>query len=292
MKRVLFLCLAALLMLPFFGGHSEAAASKGKILVVASSQSQMELADKSIMNVGFFLNEFAVPTEYLAERGYEIVLATPSGEMPVMDKGSNDKKFFGGDEAARAKAVAFVNGLKSISLQDAIKGGLDQYAAIFVPGGHAPMTDLMQDKDLGTILRYFHEKQKPTAFICHGPSAMLAALPDAAAYRQALVSHDAKGAMAAAKGWIYSGYEMTVLSDAENGREKSQKARRCRFTSSKLCRLRAARCASTACTVATSMTASSSQARIRPRTSNWPKSWTRPCRLSDAKPIKKSRIPF
>ena len=41
MKRVLFLCLAALLMLPFFGGHSEAAASKGKILVVASSQSQM-----------------------------------------------------------------------------------------------------------------------------------------------------------------------------------------------------------------------------------------------------------
>lgn len=216
MKRVLFLCLATLLMLPFFGGHSEAAASKGKILVVASSQSQMELADKSIMNVGFFLNEFAVPTEYLAERGYEIVLATPSGEMPVMDKGSNDKKFFGGDEAARSKAVAFVDGLKPISLTDAIKGGLDQYAAIFVPGGHAPMTDLMQDENLGTILRYFHEKQKPTAFICHGPAAMLAALPDAAAYRQALVSHDAKGAMAASsKGWIYSGYEMTVLSDAE-----------------------------------------------------------------------------
>ena len=215
MKQVLFLCLAALLLLPIFSAHSEAAASKGKILVAVSTQSQMELADKSIMNVGFFLNEFAVPTEYLAERGYEIVLATPSGQMPVMDKSSNDKKFFGGDEAARAKAVAFVNGLKPISLQDAIKDGLEQYAAIFVPGGHAPMTDLMQDKDLGTILRYFHEKQKPTAFICHGPSAMLAALPDAAAYRQALVSHDAKGAMAAAKGWIYSGYEMTVLSDAE-----------------------------------------------------------------------------
>ena len=215
MKQVLFLCLAALLLLPIFSAHSEAAARKGKILVGVSSQSQMELADKSIMNVGFFLNEFAVPTEYLAERGYEIVLATPSGQMPVMDKSSNDKKFFGGDEAARAKAVAFVNGLKPISLQDAIKDGLEQYAAIFVPGGHAPMTDLMQDKDLGTILRYFHEKQKPTAFICHGPSAMLAALPDAAAYRQALVSHDAKGAMAAAKGWIYSGYEMTVLSDAE-----------------------------------------------------------------------------
>lgn len=215
MKQILFLCLAALLVLPVFSSHSEAAASKGKILVVASSQDKMELADKSIMNVGFFLNEFAVPTEYLAERGHEIVLATPSGQMPVMDKGSNDKKFFGGDDAARAKAVAFVNGLKPISLADAIKGGIDQYAAVFVPGGHAPMTDLMQDKDLGTILSYFHEKQKPTAFICHGPAAMLSALPDAAAYRQALVLHDAKGAMTAAKDWIYSGYEMTVLSDAE-----------------------------------------------------------------------------
>ena len=111
--------------------------------------------------------------------------------------------------------MAFVDGLKPISIADAIDECLDQYAAIFVPGGHAPMTDLMQDENLGTILRYFHEKQKPTAFICHGPAAMLAALPDAVAYRQALVSHDAKGAMAAAKDWIYSGYEMTVLSDAE-----------------------------------------------------------------------------
>lgn len=216
MYRLFLLCLAVLVTLPFFSSRSEAAAaSKGKILVVASSQDKMELADKSIMNVGFFLNEFAVPTEYLAEQGYQIVLATPSGQMPVMDKNSNDKNFFNGDDAARAKAVKFVNGLTAISLKDAINGGLDQYAAVFVPGGHAPMTDLMQDKDLGTILRYFHEQQKPTAFICHGPVAMLAALPDPAAYRQALVSHDAKGAMAAAKGWIYSGYEMTVLSDAE-----------------------------------------------------------------------------
>lgn len=215
MQRFFLFCMAALLVLPLFSSRTEAAASKGKILVVASSQTQMELADKSIMNVGFFLNEFAVPTEYLAERGYEIVLATPSGQMPVMDQSSNNKNFFGGDDAARAKAVKFVSGLKPISLQDAIQGGLDQYAAVFVPGGHAPMTDLMQDKDLGTILRYFHEQQKPTAFICHGPVAALAALPDPAAYRQALVSHDVKGAMAAAKDWIYSGYEMTVLSDAE-----------------------------------------------------------------------------
>ena len=215
MKRIWMMLLALALLLPSMAADNAEAAAKGKILVVASSQDKMELADESIMNVGFFLNEFAVPTEYLAEKGYEIVLATPDGAKPVLDKGSNDKKFFGGNEAERAKAERFVNGLSPISLQAAIDGGLEQYAGIFLPGGHAPMTDLMQNEKLGVILRYFHAANKPTAFICHGPVAALAALPNAAAYRDALVKKDAKGAMEAAKGWIYNGYQMTVFSDAE-----------------------------------------------------------------------------
>lgn len=215
MYRFLLILMAAVMFLPnFLTGHSEAAA-KGKVLVVASSQNKMELADKSIMDVGFFLNEFAVPAQYLTEQGYEIVLATPSGEMPTMDRGSSDKKFFHGDETAHADAENFFNSLQPISLRDAIDGGLDEYAGVFVPGGHAPMTDLMQDENLGTILRYFHQQNKPTAFICHGPVVALAALPNAGAYRAALVNNDVKAAMENAKDWIYAGYNMTVLSDAE-----------------------------------------------------------------------------
>lgn len=214
MRCLLFAALAALLVMPLFSSNAEAAAAR-KILVVGSSEREMELADGSQMAVGFFLNEFAVPAEYLAGKGYEIVLATPSGKAPVMDAASNDKKFFGGSEAAREEAENFVRSLTPISLREAIAGGLDAYAAVFVPGGHAPMTDLMQSPELGEILRYFHAQQKPTVFICHGPAAMLAALPDAAAYRKALVRRDVRGAMAAAKDWPYAGYEMTVLSDAE-----------------------------------------------------------------------------
>lgn len=214
MKRVATMLLAACLMVPGLGGATEAAASKGKILVVASSQDKMELANHTMMDVGFYLNEFAVPTEYLADRGYQIVLATPSGKLPDMDKSSNNKNFFGGDDAARAKAVKFVESLKPITLKKALKNK-DQYAAVFIPGGHAPMTDLMQDPELGAILRDAHEKQKPTAFICHGPVAALAALPQAAEYRKALVAGDLKAAQAASQDWIYKGYAMTCLSDAE-----------------------------------------------------------------------------
>ena len=131
-----------------------------------------------------------------------------------MDASSNDKKFFNNDDTARTRAVQFVDQLPVISLKEAVKH-LDNYQALFVPGGHAPMTDLMQDPQLGTALRDFHAKNKPTAFICHGPVADLAALPDATAYRKALVSDDFPAAQKTASDWIYKGYRMTAFSDAE-----------------------------------------------------------------------------
>ncbi|MGN0954143.1 type 1 glutamine amidotransferase domain-containing protein [Dialister sp.] len=206
----LFMIISALLgMVP-----AQAAETKGKILVIASGEDTMTLKNGSTMNVGFFLNEFAVPSQYLAGEGYEIVLATPEGKKPVMDKSSNDKNFFNGSEERRASAEAFINGLSPISFKEALRH-LDEYKAIFIPGGHAPMTDLMQSRDLGEMLRYFHESGKPTAMICHGPVASLAALPQAEAYRKALVDGDFAKAQEASQNWIYKGYHMTVLSDAE-----------------------------------------------------------------------------
>ena len=213
MKRVLLFVMAVVLGMPVFNGHSAEAASQGRILLVASSQQSMQLKDGSKMEVGFYLNELAVPAQYLAQQGYEIVMATPSGEYPVMDAGSNNAKFFAGNEAARAQAQVFTENLPVISLEKANKE-LKSFDALFIPGGHAPMTDLMQNAELGTALRYFHEKNKPTAAICHGPVALLAALPQAAEFRQALVADDVKGAQAA-KDWIYAGYQMTMLSDLE-----------------------------------------------------------------------------
>jgi putative intracellular protease/amidase len=38
------------------------------------------------------------------------------------------------------------------------------------------MIDLMQDPDLGEVLRHFHTEAKTTAFLCHGPVALTAAI--------------------------------------------------------------------------------------------------------------------
>jgi putative intracellular protease/amidase len=96
-----------------------------------------------------------------------------------------------------------------------IKEGLDGYAGVFVPGGQAPVVDLMQDPDAGEILRHFHQHSKPTALLCHGPIALVSAMPHAREFRAALIAGDEKRAKEWADGWQYAGYKMTIFSASE-----------------------------------------------------------------------------
>jgi len=147
------------------------------------------------------------------------VLATPNGTKPIIDAVSDTVDHFGGDQAAYDRARRFFADAPQINavetLRAAIEGGLDRFAGVFVPGGHAPAVDLMQDADVGTILRHFHATGKPTALLCHGPVAILATLPEAAAYRAALIAGDTAKAATLGKDWIYAGYGMTVFSATE-----------------------------------------------------------------------------
>jgi putative intracellular protease/amidase len=191
--------------------------SRGAILVVGSNADSLMLANGTQAPTGNYLNETTVPAMALIAAGCNIVLATPSGAKPTLDARSVSASHFGGDEAALAEARAFWNTHPAMTdirrLGDVIGGGLDRFAAVFVPGGHAPITDLMQDADLGIVLRHFHAAGKPTAFLCHGPIAVLAALENAPAYRAALVAGTA--AAEQARDWIYAGYEMTIFSNRE-----------------------------------------------------------------------------
>lgn len=219
LKKLMVLVLAVICLIPFFGTEAQAASSKGKVLLVASSTDKLVLKDGRKDPTGYFLDELAVPTMRLIQAGYDVVLATPKGNIPVMDQVSNNIGLFYGDQAALNKALDFVQKdpvmLHPIKISDAVAEGLDNYAGVYVPGGHAPMNDLMQDKDFGKVLRYMHEHNKMTAFLCHGPIASLAVLDDAAGYRQALVSGDTAKQAEKSKNWQYAGYRMTIYSNAE-----------------------------------------------------------------------------
>lgn len=193
--------------------------SKGKILLIGSNATRIEIQGGGWYPTGQYLNETVIPAMAVVEAGYEVVLATPDGTRPHIDPASDSPGHFGGDAAAHAGAKAFWTNDPAMNqvrtLRSVIDEGLDGYAGVFVPGGHAPVVDLMQDADLGEILRHFHEQAKPTALLCHGPIAVAAAMPHAREFRAALIAGDTAKAAEWAKGWQYAGYRMTVFSTTE-----------------------------------------------------------------------------
>jgi len=193
--------------------------TKAPVLVLGSNATRIELRDGGSAAIGQYLNETVVPAMALIDAGYEVVLATPDGTRPHIDEASDNAGHFGGDQVAYDRARSFFANHASMNnvhgFRSTIEAGLDRFAGLFVPGGHAPVVDLMQDPAAGTILHHFHEAAKPTALLCHGPIAILAALPEAGAYRAALIAGDTAAAAALASSWIYAGYRMTVFSASE-----------------------------------------------------------------------------
>ena len=197
------------------GQVAQAATSKGQILVLLSSESQMQLQGGKTLSTGYYLNEFGVPADAFIQAGYELVLATPKGNAPVVDEKSVTVQYFGGSEAEMARiqqVIASIPGIDdTLSLQEVIASGLEQFEGVFIPGGHAPLIDLANNPQVGTILTHFNAQGKPTAAICHGPIALLSAQQNPQQFQQALVQQKAP----AASNWIYEGYNMTIFSDAE-----------------------------------------------------------------------------
>ena len=137
-----------------------------------------------------------------------------------MDKVSDNVMFFGDDvdslkeHKALLKRLKLVDRVESpvISLSRVEQIGYDRFDAIYVPGGHAPMSDLLKDPQLGKLLTHFHNNQKMTALVCHGPIALLSTLPNAEQFFDSLA---AGKATKKPQNWIYSGYKMTVFSNDE-----------------------------------------------------------------------------
>ncbi|EOI1436691.1 type 1 glutamine amidotransferase domain-containing protein [Cronobacter malonaticus] len=214
MKIVRHLALAAALGLSALNAHA------ASVLVVLSDSDHLDLKDGKVFPTGFYLNELMQPVKRLLDAGHQVTFATPNGLAPTLDKSSDDKMYFNNDVNAWRMHRALLDKLKLtsaasspvISLARAAQRGYGEFDAIYIPGGHAPMQDLLTSPALGKALAAFHAAGKPTALVCHGPIALLSTLPDAPAFTRQLAE---TGNAAAQPGWIYAGYRMTVISNAE-----------------------------------------------------------------------------
>ncbi|WPO47808.1 type 1 glutamine amidotransferase domain-containing protein [Pseudomonas sp. S1Bt23] len=194
-------------------------AQAANVLVVLSDSDHLDLKDGKVFSTGFYLNELMQPVKQLLDAGHSVTFATPQGKAPTLDRSSTDKMYFNNDVAALQAHQALLDQLKItspgespvISLARVEQIGYEHFDALYVPGGHAPMQDLLHSPELGRLLSNFHQNNKTTALVCHGPIALLSTLPQAQDFTRQLAS----GGKASAPGWIYAGYQFTVISNQE-----------------------------------------------------------------------------
>ncbi|MFG3497732.1 type 1 glutamine amidotransferase domain-containing protein [Streptomyces sp. NPDC047928] len=159
-----------------------------KILFVMTGADRWTLADGTTHPTGFWAEEAVAPYEAFKAAGHEIVVATPGGVVPPVDRASLAPEANGGQAGADriAATLASIDELQRPVKLDEVE--LADYAAVFYPGGHGPMEDLATDAVSGRLLTLALETGTPLGVVCHASAALLAAVredgsPAVAGYR-------------------------------------------------------------------------------------------------------------
>lgn len=145
-----------------------------KILIVLTSHSDLGNTGEK---TGFWIEEFAAPYYVLADAGVQITIVSPNGGQPPIDP----KSALESSQTAATRRFDKDSALKeklahTLKLSDVNPNDFD---AVFYPGGHGPLWDLAVDKSSIKLIETFYNQQKPIAFVCHAPGALIhAKLPN------------------------------------------------------------------------------------------------------------------
>ncbi len=138
-----------------------------KVLFVVTSNDKLGNTGEK---TGFWSEEFAAPYYELLDQGVEITIASPLGGQPPIDPKSadpssatEDTKRFDADKVLQEKLKHTLK-LSTVNQKD--------YDAVFYPGGHGPLWDLVQDQNSIALIESFYTHNKPVAFVCHAPAVL------------------------------------------------------------------------------------------------------------------------
>jgi putative intracellular protease/amidase len=147
-------------------------APKGKILLVASSPAKASNG----WPVGVWAAEITHPYDELTHAGYQVDIVSTKGGNLELDAYSDPrhKSAYSADDIV---SLGFLTSpkhaalLKNTPALESVKA--DQYDALIVAGGQAPMYTFRDNKTLQNLVRTFYESGKPTAALCHGVSSLV-----------------------------------------------------------------------------------------------------------------------
>ncbi len=155
--------------------HFHGAPTKGKILMVASSPA---ISKQTQWPIGFWAAELTHPLRVFQEAGYQVELVSTEGGKLEMDGYSNPTDASG----YSAHDVISLGFMQQKSFNDMLANtkkltevDANNYDAIFLVGGQAPMYTFKGNKDLEKLFVAFFEAGKPSSAVCHSTTLLLEA---------------------------------------------------------------------------------------------------------------------
>lgn len=141
-----------------------------KILFVLTSHAQLGSTGKG---TGVFLEELAVPYWYLLDRGHALRFASiAGGEVPI-DPGSREPSQL---SPAVERFLADEQAMAALHDSRAVDTcSIDDFDALYLPGGHGTMWDLPSSAALGRLVGHAFDAGRVVAAVCHGPAGLVAA---------------------------------------------------------------------------------------------------------------------
>lgn len=138
------------------------------ILMVLTSHAELGNTGEK---TGFWVEEFAAPYYAFKDAGVAITLASPAGGQPPIDPKSelDDSQT---PATVRYDADAEVQNVMANTL---VLGDInvDDFDAVFYPGGHGPLWDLTENSESIQLIERFLTDNKPVATVCHATAALL-----------------------------------------------------------------------------------------------------------------------
>jgi putative intracellular protease/amidase len=138
-----------------------------KILMVFTSH---DILGNTGRKTGFWLEEGAAPYYVFRDAGVDLTLVSPKGGQPPIDPKSDLPENqtpamarFKEDKAAQ-KVFATTGKLSDVRSEN--------FDAVFYPGGHGPMWDLVDNPESIKLIESFYNSGKPVAAVCHAPAVL------------------------------------------------------------------------------------------------------------------------
>ncbi len=153
---------------PYRGG-------RWKVLMIATDERYLLMQNGTFFSTGNHPVEMLLPMYHLDQAGFEIDVATLSGNPAKLELWAMPKE----DEAVQSVYRKYLPRLREPKrLSEVIETSLGEdspYIAVFVPGGHGVLLGIPHSTEVKHVLLWALKNDRHIITLCHGPSCLLAA---------------------------------------------------------------------------------------------------------------------